>query len=133
MVDFTEVALAVVAIVVVICSPVVLMRAFDWFVGRSSAPSAAQPSRKPTLVAADLRRLRGDLSDESITVGDRRRAVAEYDRVLAEACRLVDQPHALGRKGQSHLDRELERFRVEATLQAAGWTLIEPRRRGQDA
>lgn len=133
MVDFTEVLLAVVATALVICVPILMVRSFDQFARRQSAPQVQRPVRERYQVAADLLRLRAALSDERITVGDRRRAVAEYDRVLAEASSLLDIEHVLDAKNASHLDRELERFRVEAAVQSAGWTIAEPRRRDQDA
>ena len=128
--DIFEVAMAVVALAVVIGAPVLLVRGFDLFAGREDALQAA---RERYQVAADLLRLRSLLSDEWISVGDRRRAVAEYDRVLAEACAHLDVEHVLDAKSAGHLDRELERFRVEAALQSVGWTIAEPRLRDQDA
>lgn len=133
MVDFTEVVLAVVATALVVCTPILMVRAFDQCTDRQSARPVQRPVRERYQVAADLIRLRAVLSDERITVGDRRRAVAEYDRVLAEASALLGIEHVLDAQGAGHLDRELERFRVEAALQSVGWTIAESRRRGQDA
>lgn len=133
MVDFTEVVLAVVATVLVVCVPILMVRAFDQFTDRQSARPVQRPVRERYQVAADLLRLRAVLSDERINVGDRRRAVAEYDLVLAEASALLDIEHVLDAKNAGRLDRELERFRVEAALQSAGWTIAESRRRDQDA
>lgn len=123
--DIFEVAMAVVAAAVVICSPVLLVRAYD----RYTRPVSPRPARDRREIANDLVRLRTLLSDELITVGDRRRTAAAYDRVLAEACDLHDIKHVLRTRFMGDLDRELERFRAEAALQATGWSV----RTNQDA
>ena len=83
-------------------------------------------------VAADLRRLR-------VAVGtDSHRSAAHqmgnrmaYDRVLMQACAMLEIEHELSAT-TSGLERDIERFRVEAELERAGFVLSQ-RRYGQSA
>lgn len=72
-------------------------------------------------IAADLRRLSAALGQiERGTPNVRRVALAlAYDDTLAAACRALDLPQSLCELPLG-LDRELERLRVEAALEAAG-------------
>lgn len=126
--DILEVTMAVVAAVILIAAPLLTVRTYDRCTRHHSARMTPRPARSRALVAADLQRLRRTLSDPMITVGDRRQAAAAYDQVLAEACALEDVEHDLDARFAGHLDRELERFRVEARLQSVGWSLRQPGR-----
>jgi hypothetical protein len=83
-------------------------------------------------VAANLRRLR------AVVACDANRSAAHqignrlaYDRVLAQACEMLDVQHDLGLES-SGLERDIERFRLEAELERAG-VVISQRRFGQAA
>ena len=83
-------------------------------------------------LAADLRRLRAALA------GDEHRSAAHqmgnrlaYDQLLRQICQMLNIEHELG--GDSiGIDRDIERFRVEAELERAG-VMITDRRYGQAA
>jgi hypothetical protein len=83
-------------------------------------------------VVADLRRLR-------LVVGkDAARSAAQqmgnrlaYDRLLVQACQMLEIEHELGRESVG-LDRDIERVRVEAELERVG-VQISDRRFGQAA
>jgi hypothetical protein len=83
-------------------------------------------------LAADLRRLRTALA------GDEHRSAAHqmgnrlaYDQLLRQICQMLNIEHELG--GDSiGIDRDIERFRVEAELERAG-VMITDRRYGQAA
>jgi hypothetical protein len=83
-------------------------------------------------LAADLRRLRAALA------GDEHRSAAHqmgnrlaYDQLLSQICQMLNIEHELG--GDSiGIDRDIERFRVEAELERAG-VMITDRRYGQAA
>lgn len=98
---------------------------------RRSAPPPADdmppqpPRRRRSIerVAADLRRISGELRDGRPLSPLRREAgVAAYDELLREACAMLGIAEHLGElTGEGHLmDREIERVRVEAELEAAG-------------
>lgn len=75
-------------------------------------------------MSADLRRLRGllfdDHNDSAVHQFAHRMA---YDQLLIEACDMLAVPHGLMPE-VSGPDREIERYRTEANLQAAGVVLI---------
>ena len=75
-------------------------------------------------MSADLRRLRALLFDDhhDSAVHQIARRMA-YDQLLIEVCEMLAVPHGLG-PGLTGPDREIERFRTEADLQAAGVVLI---------
>jgi len=83
-------------------------------------------------LAADLRRLRAALA------GDEHRSAAHqmgnrlaYDQLLRQICQMLNIEHELS--GDSiGIDRDIERFRVEAELERAG-VMITDRRYGQAA
>jgi hypothetical protein len=72
-------------------------------------------------LAADLRRLAVATRDiPHGTPNVRRRALfLAYDDTLVAACRALDVPHALSDL-QPGVDRDLERLRVESSLESAG-------------
>jgi hypothetical protein len=76
-------------------------------------------------LAADLRRLR------EVVRGDAHRSAAQqlgnrlaYDQVLMQACSMLEIEHDL-REETSGMERDIERFRVEAELERAGVTVTE--------
>ncbi|MFQ1003519.1 hypothetical protein [Modestobacter sp. SSW1-42] len=94
-------------------------------VGRRSPGTGAQravtgPRRPLQAVAADLRRLTGELSMVPGGLsGERRRdLLAAYDDVLMEAADLLQVPHRL--RTEPPATRELERLRLLSELEAAG-------------
>ncbi len=87
---------------------------------RRSAPPA--PAGRPLeLVAADLRRLGGQLArvPAGAPMARRRGLQAAYDDVLVEAARLLQVPHSLTGAPPGRA-RDVERLRLEAALTDAG-------------
>ena len=83
-------------------------------------------------LAADLRRLRAALA------GDEHRSAAHqmgnrlaYDQLMCQICEMLDIEHELGTESIG-IEREIERFRVEAELERAG-VMLNDRRFGQAA
>ena len=94
-------------------------------VGRRGPGTGAQravtgPRRPLQRVAADLRRLTGELSmvPGGVSAERRRDLLAAYDDVLMEAADLLQVPHRL--RTEPPATRELERLRLLAELEAAG-------------
>ncbi|GAB4082564.1 hypothetical protein GCU67_11355 [Modestobacter muralis] len=94
-------------------------------VGRRSPGTGAQravtgPRRPLQVVAADLRRLTGELSmvPGGLSAERRRDLLAAYDDVLMEAADLLQVPHRL--RTEPPATRELERLRLLSQLEAAG-------------
>lgn len=87
-----------------------------------SARSAA-PRRPIEAVAADLRRLTRELAmvPSGLPQGERLGLQAAYDDVLMEAAALLEIRHGLDQLPRSA--RGLERMRVLASLEAAGFVL----------
>lgn len=77
-------------------------------------------------LAADLRRLSAAMLDPTPRSAVQRRAVAQaYEQILRSACAALDVRHDLdAQTGQ--LDREIERTRMEAELEAAGLVIRRP-------
>ena len=76
-------------------------------------------------LAADLRRLR------EVIRADAHRSAAQqlgnrlaYDQVLMQACTMLEIEHDL-RENTTGLERDIERFRVEAELERAGVTVTD--------
>lgn len=93
--------------------------------GRRSPGTGAQravtgPRRPLQRVAADLRRLTGELSmvPGGLSAERRRDLLAAYDDVLMEAADLLQVPHRL--RTEPPATRELERLRLLSQLEAAG-------------
>lgn len=152
MVDRYQVMLSVVAVAVMIVVPIICVVVYDLLAGRwdssierwrAGRGESAEHRRNVRAlrhqqgvpleqVAANLRRLR------SVVAGDAHRSAAHqmgnrlaYDRVLIQACQMLDIEHDLGRESAG-LDRDIERFRIEAELERAG-VVISDRRYGQAA
>jgi len=72
-------------------------------------------------LAADLRRLAAavDQVPRGTTYARRKGLLAAYDDVLVTACRALEVPQSLSTLPYG-MDRELERMRVEASLESAG-------------
>jgi hypothetical protein len=87
---------------------------------RQAPPPAPRPRRPLELVAADVRRLTRELSmvPGGMPMARRRGLLAAYDDVLIEAAELLEVPHQL--TAQPPANRELERLRLIASLEAAG-------------
>jgi hypothetical protein len=147
MVDRYQVVLSVIAVTIMICVPIVCVVLYDLLAGRwdeqvsrfrSSVFASRERRRDLRLlrrqhgipieqVAANLRRLR------AVVAGDANRSAAHqmgnrlaYDRVLVQACEMLDVPHDLD-KESAGLERDIERFRLEAELERAGVVISSPR------
>jgi hypothetical protein len=83
-------------------------------------------------LAADLRRLRALLGkDEHRSAAHQIGNRLAYDRLMTQMCQMLDIEHELG--GDSiGVERDIERFRVEAELERAG-VVLDDRRFGQAA
>ena len=152
MVDRYQVMLSVVAVVILIGIPIVFVLLYDllagrwdeglgrlrlrWDESREHRRNVRRLCRQQGVpieeVAANLRRLR------TVVATDSKRSAAHqignrlaYDRVLAQACDMLNVPHDLD-AGSSGLDRDIERFRLEAELERAG-VVLSDRRYGQAA
>jgi hypothetical protein len=83
-------------------------------------------------LAADLRRLRALLGQDAHRsaahqIGNR----MAYDRLMMQICEMLSIEHELGRESIG-VERDIERFRVEAELERAG-VVLSDRRYGQAA
>ena len=82
-------------------------------------------------IAADLRRLRSVIgADEHRSAAQQMGNRIAYDQVLIQACTMLEIEHELA-EDTNGMDRDIERFRVEAELERAG--VILSRRFGQAA
>ncbi len=152
MVDAYQVVLSVVAVAIMIGVPIICVVLYDLLAGRwddsigrwrESRHVSAEHRRNVRAlrhqqgapieqVAANLRRLR------SVVATDAHRSAAHqignrlaYDRVLIQACEMLHLEHDLSQESTG-LERDIERFRVEAELEGAG-VVISDRRYGQAA
>ena len=152
MVDTYQVVLGAVAVAVMVLVPIACVLAYDFLAGRWDESISGwreerqlkrvhkrnvqalrrQQGRPLEQVVADLRRLR-------LVVGqDARRSAAHqignrlaYDRLLSQACDMLEIEHELGRD-TAGFERDIERVRVEAELERVG-VRITDRRFGQAA
>jgi hypothetical protein len=152
MVDRYQVVLSIVAVAIMIGVPIVCVLLYDLLSGRWDASirrvkGALSDSREHRRnvrllrhqqglpieeVAANLRRLR------TVVAADAHRSAAHqignrlaYDRVLSQACDMLGVEHDLA-KESSGMERDIERFRLEAELERAG-VILSDRRYGQAA
>jgi len=152
MVDRYQVVLSIVAVAIMVLVPIVCVVLYDLLAGRwdeqfarwRASLSAAQERRRDLRllrqqhgvpleeVVANLRRLR------AVVAEDAHRSAAHqlgnrlaYDRVLAQACDMLGVLHDLD-KESGGLERDIERFRLEAELERVG-VVISSRRYGQAA
>jgi len=147
MVDRYQVMLSVVAVAIMICVPIICVVLYDLIAGRwddslgrwkaaltksrerrRDLKLLRRPSGVPIeAVAANLRRLR------AVVAADANRSAAHqmgnrlaYDKVLAQACDMLDVEHDLDQQSTG-LERDIERFRLEAELERAGVVISSPR------
>ncbi|SDU99776.1 hypothetical protein SAMN04488544_3212 [Microlunatus sagamiharensis] len=76
-------------------------------------------------LAADLRRLREVLrADEHRSAAQQLGNRLAYDQILIQACSMLEIEHELA-EDTSGMERDIERFRVEAELERAGVTVTD--------
>jgi hypothetical protein len=81
----------------------------------------------------DLRRLRVLVrGSEHCSATQQLALLQAYDQVLVETCVMLEVENDLDRP-TAGMERDIERLRVEATLEACGIVLSDPHRRGQNA
>jgi hypothetical protein len=145
MVDTYQVVLGALAVVIMVLVPIGCVLLWDLLAGRWDASISRFRERqlmaaehRRTLralrrihgaplerLAADLRRLR------TVIRADAHRSAAQqmgnrlaYDQVLMQACSMLEIEHEL-RDETTGIERDIERFRVEAELERAGVTVTE--------
>ncbi len=97
---------------------------------RPARPVVTADRRALQVVAADLRRLRRELSLVATgSAAHRAGVLAAYDDVLLEAAVALEVPHRL-REAAPGEDREVERLRLADALADAGLVVSDPRDRG---
>ena len=152
MVDMYQVVLGGIAVAIMVLVPILCVVGYDLLAGRWDASIERWKIRRLESadhrrgvralrhqhgipieqLAADLRRLR------AVVRGDAHRSAAHqmgnrlaYDRVLMQACEMLDIEHELA--GESiGFERDIERIRIEAELERAG-IIVSDRRFGQAA
>jgi hypothetical protein len=152
MADPYQVALGAVAVTVMVLVPILCVLGYDLLAGRWDESLTSWRGRRAEgrehrravralrdqqglpleQVVADLRRLRtavGADADRSAAhqLGNR----MAYDRLLAQACDMLELHHDLGQDCIG-MEREIERLRVEAELERVG-VRVTDRRFGQAA
>jgi hypothetical protein len=152
MADAYQVVLGMIAVSIIVLVPIGFVVAYDALAGRWDEQLqnvrtwlGDDAERRQNLRAlrrqqgAPLERLVTDLRRLRLAVStDEHRSAAHqlgnrlaYDRVLIQICAMLDIEHDLDTE-LSGMDRDIERFRVEADLERAGVTLTD-RRYGQAA
>jgi ABC-type phosphate transport system auxiliary subunit len=152
MVDTYQVVLGAIAVSIMVLIPIFCVFVWDLLAGRWDASikrwrekRAADAAHRKGVralktqqgipieqLAADLRRLRALLGkDEHRSAAHQIGNRLAYDRLMIQICEMLDIEHELG--GNSiGVERDIERFRVEAELERAGVVLTD-RRYGQAA
>ena len=152
MVDTYQVVLGAIAVSIMVLIPIFCVFVWDLVAGRWDASikrwrekRAADAAHRKGVralktqqgipieqLAADLRRLRALLGkDEHRSAAHQIGNRLAYDRLMIQICEMLDIEHELG--GDSiGVERDIERFRVEAELERAGVVLTD-RRYGQAA
>ncbi len=152
MVDMYQVVLGGIAVSIMVLVPILCVLGYDLLAGRWDDSLSAWRERRQAAaehrrslralsrqgglpierLAADLRRLR------SVVGGDEHRSAAHqmgnrlaYDRLLMEACAMLEITHELD-ESTSGMERDIERVRLEAELERAG-VMVTNRRFGQAA
>lgn len=152
MVDTYQAVLGAVAVAVMVLVPIVCVLSYDLLAGRWDQSVKAwreerrlkrehrravkalrhQQGLPLEQVVDDLRRLRAVVGEDS------RRSAAHqignrlaYDRLLSQACDMLEIHHELAGESAG-MERDIERFRVEAELERAG-VRVTGRRFGQAA
>ena len=152
MTDAYQVVLGMVAVSIIVLVPIGFVVAYDALVGRWDAQLRAlrawfrggverrrnlralrrQQGASLERLVADLRRLRLAVStDEHRSAAHQLGNRLAYDRVLTQVCAMLDIEHELDTE-ISGLERDIERFRLEAELERAG-VVLTGRRYGQAA
>ena len=152
MADAYQVVLGMVAVSIIVLVPIGFVVAYDALAGRWDEQLKAFKSRVADgaerrrnlramrqqqgapleRLVTDLRRLRQAVStDEHRSAAHQLGNRMAYDRVLMQICAMLDIEHELD-TDLSGIDRDIERFRVEADLERAGVALTD-RRYGQAA
>ena len=146
MVDTYQVVLGAVAVACLICVPVAFVLCYDAIAGRWDDRLQKLRQRRTESMehrrqvralrnqsgvpierlAADLRRLRAVIAVDAgrsaaHQIGNR----LAYDRVLTQACAMLDIEHDLD-SDCSGMARDIERLRVEAELERAGVVISVP-------
>ncbi|HET9872022.1 MAG TPA: hypothetical protein VFP89_05430 [Propionibacteriaceae bacterium] len=146
MVDSHQLVLGAVAVGVMICVPILCVFLYDLAAGRwdgrverfrEQRAEASEHRRQVRAlrnqhgvpierIAADLRRLRAMIAvDASRSAAHQLGNRLAYDRVLIQACEMLGIEHDLG-SDSSGMERDIERFRIEAELERAGVVLSTP-------
>lgn len=152
MVDPVQVALGLIALSLVVAAPIAFLALYDLTAGRWDESIKQWRGRREVAMehrravkalrrqqgipieqlAADLRRLRAVIStDEHRSAAHQMGNRMAYDQILIQACEMLGIDHELGQQTKG-LDRDIERFRLEAELERAG-VVISIRRFGQAA
>lgn len=152
MADAYQVVLGMVAVSIIVLVPIGFVVAYDALAGRWDEQLKAfkgrvadgaerrrnlramrrQQGAPLERLVTDLRRLRQAVStDEHRSAAHQLGNRMAYDRVLMQICAMLDIEHELHTE-LSGIDRDIERFRVEADLERAGVALTD-RRYGQAA
>ena len=152
MVDITQVVLGGIAVSVMVLVPIGCVLVWDLLAGRwdesirrwrekraegadhrRAVKALANQQGVPLeQLAADLRRLRSLLGQDAHRsaahqMGNR----LAYDRLMIQICEMLQIEHELDRESMG-VERDIERFRVEAELERAG-VVLSDRRYGQAA
>ncbi len=152
MADAYQVILGMIAVSIIVLVPIGFVVAYDALAGRWDEQLKAfrgrvadgaerrrnlramrqQQGAPLERLVTDLRRLRQAVStDEHRSAAHQLGNRLAYDRVLMQICAMLDIEHELDTE-LSGIDRDIERFRVEADLERAGVALTD-RRYGQAA
>ncbi|MCW2812148.1 MAG: hypothetical protein JWP61_2606 [Friedmanniella sp.] len=152
MVDMYQVVLGGIAVSIMVLVPILCVLGYDLIAGRWDASLGAWRERRQEAaehrrslralrqqgglpierVAADLRRLRAVVgADEHRSAAHQMGNRLAYDRLLMEACAMLEITHELG-ENTTGMERDIERVRLEAELERAG-VMVTNRRFGQAA
>ena len=152
MVDTYQLVLGAVAVVIMVLIPIGCVLLWDLLAGRwdqslrrwrerrsngaehRRAIRALRRMRGAPLeqLAADLRRLRNAVgTDAHRSAAHQLGTRLAYDQVLTQACSMLQIEHELTSE-TSGMERDIERFRIEAELERAG-VMVTDRRYGQAA
>lgn len=136
MVDVYEVVLGIIALAVMVCAPILCVMLYDLVSGRwddniahwHDVRKLRHTGRPIERIAADLRRLRHSVrTDADRSAVHQMADLQAYDQVLVQACEMLQIEHELT-EALIGIDRDIERIRMEASLESAGVVLIETRK-----
>lgn len=151
MLDAVQISLSVLALVIMAGLPLLILWGFDagpsgglrreirrpvteHLEHRRNVRALKHPPGTPIeRLGTDLRRLRGLIQTSDRCSASHQAALRQaYDAVLTEICAMLQVDHELGRP-TAGLERDIERFRVEAMLEARGIVIGRSRRHDQNA